>query len=125
MELEAPAAVSVDGDEGKVETVMEEDMADVEVEERRRLQAEADKLYEARSSVLKRSDLPRPVGAIPDNEETKNSSHTENMSEAIAEALIDEERLTLLKHDAFAHPVEALASAINSSSVEKKTKKNH
>eukprot|EP00536_Pseudo-nitzschia_multiseries_P004791 jgi/Psemu1/253934/estExt_Genewise1Plus.C_820089 len=102
-ELEAPSAVG-DDDEGKVETVMEEDMADVDAEEKRRLQAEADKLYEARSSVVKRRDLPRPVGPIP---EMKPINDTEKGEESVAEALINEERLTLLKHDAFAFPVEA------------------
>mmetsp|Transcript_26997 Transcript_26997/g.74219 ORF Transcript_26997/g.74219 Transcript_26997/m.74219 type:complete len:852 (-) Transcript_26997:43-2598(-) len=117
-ELEAPTSVGGDDDEGKVETVMEEDMADVDTEEKRRLQAEADKLYEARSSVVKRHDLPRPVGAIPDIKPINGTGR----DESIAEALINEERLTLLKHDAFAFPVEA-PLAIPGGNAEKKGKK--
>jgi len=121
-ELEVPVAGGDDDDEGKVETVVEEDMADVDAEEKRRLRAESDKLYEARSSVVKRRDLPRPVGAIPDIEET-SGNNIENGSGFLAEALIDKERLTLLKHDAFAFPVEATSSIIESVSGDKKSKK--
>lgn len=116
-ELEVPVAVD-DEEDGKVETVIEEDMADVDAEEQRRLKAEADKLYEARSSVVKRHDLPRPVGAIPVIEETNSKDSGKDF---LAQALIDDERLTLLKHDAFAFPVEATAS--ESASGGKKSKK--
>ncbi len=116
-ELEVPVAVD-DEEDGKVETVVEEDMADVDAEEQRRLKAEADKLYEARSSVVKRHDLPRPAGAIPVIEETNSK---ESGKDFLAQALIDGERLTLLKHDAFAFPVEAPAS--ESASGGKKSKK--
>eukprot|EP00532_Pseudo-nitzschia_australis_P012566 CAMPEP_0168213456 /NCGR_PEP_ID=MMETSP0140_2-20121125/4806_1 /TAXON_ID=44445 /ORGANISM="Pseudo-nitzschia australis, Strain 10249 10 AB" /LENGTH=866 /DNA_ID=CAMNT_0008140311 /DNA_START=37 /DNA_END=2637 /DNA_ORIENTATION=- len=120
-ELEAPTAAGDDGDDlGKVETVRDEDMADVDAEERRRLQAEADKLYEARSSVVKRHDLPRPVGAIPDS--CNSASDTGMGDESVAEALIDVERLTLLKHDAFAFPVESPYSILGGKG-EKKGKK--
>lgn len=95
-ELEAPMDID-DEDEKKVETVMEEDAADIEAAERRRLQQEAEKLYEARSSVVKRMDLPRPVGAIPE---------IQFVTEHMAERLIDEERWNLLRHDAYAFPVE-------------------
>jgi pre-mRNA-splicing factor CDC5/CEF1 len=123
-ELEVPVAGGDDDDdEGKVETVVEEDMADVDAEEERRLRAESDKLYEARSSVVKRRDLPRPVGAIPDIEET-SGNNIEKGSGFLAEALIDNERLTLLKHDAYAFPVEATSSIIESVSAgNKKSKK--
>merc|ERR1712146_417239 len=90
-------------DEKKVETVMEEDAADIEAAERRRLQEEAEKLYEARSSVVKRSELPRPVGVIPE---------TSSLSHDTFERLIDEERWTLLRHDAHAFPVEASPSLV-------------
>jgi pre-mRNA-splicing factor CDC5/CEF1 len=114
-ELEAPMDID-DDDEKKVETVLEEDMADVEDEERRRLQMEADKLYEARSSVVKRSELPRPFGAIPETVLTGNATNSH-------EALIDEERLTLLKHDAFAFPVEEPPSLLESSGDKRSKKK--
>jgi pre-mRNA-splicing factor CDC5/CEF1 len=121
-ELEVPVVGGDDDEEGKVETVVEEDMADVDAQEKRRLRAEADKLYEARSSVVKRRDLPRPVGAIPEIEET-SGKNIEKGSDFLAEALIDKERLTLLKHDAFAFPVEATTSIIESFSGDKKSKK--
>ena len=114
-ELEAPMDID-DDDEKKVETVMEDDMADVEAEERRLLQMEADKLYEARSSVVKRSELPRPFGAIPEAALVDSPTDTH-------EALINEERLTLLKHDAFAFPVEEPPSLLESSGDKKSKKK--
>ena len=100
-ELEAP--MDVDDVEHPVETVLDEDAADVEAAERRRLQLEAEKLYEARSSVVKRNDLPRPVGVIPE---------TSYVSEDAIERLIDDERWTLLRHDAHAFPVEAPPSIL-------------
>jgi len=121
-ELEVPVAVD-DEEMGKVETVIEKDMADVDAEERRRLRIEADKLYEARSSVVKRRDLPRPFGAVPDIEE-KSGSDKKRSRESVAETLIDKERHTLLKHDAFAFPVEASTSIVESvSGGVKKSKK--
>ncbi len=98
-ELEAP--MDLDDDETKVVTIMEDDAADIEAAERRRMQLETEKLYEARSSVVKRLDLPRPVGAIPE---------IEFVVQDPAERLIDEERWNLLRHDAHAFPVEAPAS---------------
>eukprot|EP00980_Cylindrotheca_fusiformis_P011792 scaffold2816_cov121-Cylindrotheca_fusiformis.AAC.8 len=109
-ELEAPMDLD-DGEEHKVETVMEEDAADIDAAERKRLQEEADKLYEARSSVVKRSELPRPVGAIPE---------TRMVSEDSFEQMIDAERWMLLRHDAHAFPVDPLPSM----SGDKKKKKH-
>jgi pre-mRNA-splicing factor CDC5/CEF1 len=97
-ELAAPQDMDIDEDEGpKVENLFEKDAADLEAEERARMQKEAEKLYEARSSVVKRSELPRPAGAIPDNAMA--------LSENLAERLIQEEMMTLLRHDAHAFPV--------------------
>ena len=121
-ELEMPV-VADDDKEGEVETVVEEDMADVDAEEWRRLKAEADKLYAARSSVVKRHDLPRPVDAIRVIVEDKRGNNKEAEEGFAAEAIIDKERLTLLKHDAFAFPVEATASILESVSGGKKSKK--
>jgi pre-mRNA-splicing factor CDC5/CEF1 len=118
-ELEAP--MDIDGDEEKkVETVMEEDAADVEATERRRLQQEAEKLYEARSSVVKRLELPRPVGVIP---ETQHVDMDVDSNEG-AERMIDEERWNLLRHDAHAFPVEALPSLLDGDKKKKKKKKD-
>eukprot|EP00533_Pseudo-nitzschia_delicatissima_P003316 CAMPEP_0116089854 /NCGR_PEP_ID=MMETSP0327-20121206/6641_1 /TAXON_ID=44447 /ORGANISM="Pseudo-nitzschia delicatissima, Strain B596" /LENGTH=854 /DNA_ID=CAMNT_0003581061 /DNA_START=5 /DNA_END=2569 /DNA_ORIENTATION=+ len=121
-ELEVPVTVDDDDDEVKVETVIEKDMADVDAEERLRLRAEADKLYEVRSSVVKRQDLPRPIGAIPAIEE-KIDKNNETGKDCVAEALIDQERLTLLKHDAYAFPVEVAFSTLDIVSGGKKSKK--
>lgn len=124
-ELEAP--MDVHDDLGaNVETVIEEDMADIEAEQRRQLREEADKLYEARSSVVKRADLPRPVGGIPAELSSLNNPDGGNAySPALqeAEALIDEERLTLLKHDAHAFPVDAPSLLVDGGSSGKKGKK--
>ena len=112
-ELEAP--MNVDEEEKKVETVTEEDAADVEAAERRRLQMEVEKLYEARSSVVKRSELPRPFGAIPE---------TLFVTDDPTERLIDEERWNLLRHDAHAFPVEAPVSIGEGEKKKKKKKKD-
>lgn len=115
-ELAAPQdVVDDDDDEPKVETVSEMDAADVEAAERARLAKEADRLYEARSSVVKRTDLPRPVGSIPSN--------AIELSETPAERLIQEEMLTLLKHDAHAFPVLATGDGDAASSGKKKKKR--
>jgi len=110
-ELEAP--MDVDIEENQVETV-EEDAADLEAAERRRLQLEAEKLYEARSSVVKRKDLPRPAGVIPE---------TSYVSEDAAEKTIDDERWNLLRHDAHAFPVE-MPSSVGDEAKKKKKKGN-
>lgn len=113
-ELEVPDVD--DAEDMEVETVMENDMADVEEEERLRLRMEAEKLYEARSSVVKRSDLPRPVGVIPEISAIFGDMDA-------SEKLIDDERWTLLKHDAFSFPVEAPPSLLVSTQVDKNSKK--
>ena len=115
-ELAAPADMDIEDDSSKpvVETV-EEDAADVEARERARLQQEADKLYEARSSVVKRKDLPRPVGAIPDSVPV--------VTDKKYETLIDQERIALLRHDAHAFPVEPPPSLVDGKKKSKKKKK--
>lgn len=110
-ELEAP--MDVDEEEKKVETIVEEDAADVEAAEHRRLQLEIEKQYEARSIVVKRFELPRPVGVIPE---------TVYMSTDNAERAIDDERWTLLRHDAYSFPVEA-PPAVGDEKKKKKRKK--
>ena len=92
-ELAAPAeGPGEDRNSGTV--VITPDQADVEAKQRAALLKEAEKLYEARSSVLKRKDLPRPV-SIPDK----------TVDGDPANQLIQQELWTLLQHDAHAHPV--------------------
>ena len=79
-ELAAPEVIG--DDEGPIVETVEE--------------MEADRLYEARSSVVKRADLPRPAGMIPDFNDKGDS---------LAEQLIQDELLTILRHDAYAFPV--------------------
>ena len=79
----------------EVETVRDEDMADVEAAEREAKRKAAKDEYEKQSSVLKRKELPRPgSGAIP-TWKAKDD----------AETLVRQEMIRLLKHDAHAFPV--------------------
>ena len=80
----------------QVETMYEPDMADMEAAERERRREEAERLYKARNTVLKRCDLPRPSGPIPDARVTAEND---------AAALVEMELMKLLKHDAHAYPV--------------------
>jgi hypothetical protein len=131
-ELEAPTSMmDIDIDEKKnVETVdMEEDAADIEAAQQRRFQQEAEKAYEARSSVVKRSELPRPVGSIiPEpllvvaSKNDNNDHDVDDDAEAAAEQIINQERWTLLRHDAHAFPVEAPPSWLDND--KKKSKKS-
>lgn len=94
-------AGEMDEDGPKVETI-EEDAADLEAAEMERLKKKAEKLYEARSSVVKRKDLPRPRVVV-------DASFVEATEEA--ERLVQQEMVTLLKHDAHAFPVISTAEA--------------
>ena len=95
-ELGAPQeGDDMDIDGPTVETV-EMDAADVEAAELERLRRKAEKLYEARSSVVKRKDLPRPKGTV-------DSSFADAKEEA--HRLVQEEMVTLLQHDAHSFPV--------------------
>jgi pre-mRNA-splicing factor CDC5/CEF1 len=94
-ELAAPADMDLEDANG-VETVREEDQADIEAAEREGLRKEAEKLYESRNSVVKRKDLPRPLKVNP--------ATTAEEANA-AKRLIQEETTTLLQHDAHAFPV--------------------
>ena len=93
-ELAAPADVNME-DGPTVETVSAPDRADLEAAERERLRKEAEKLYEARSSVLKRKDLPRP---------TKVDGYMSMDTNNDVLRLVDEEVVKLLQHDAHAFP---------------------
>lgn len=104
-ELAIPETVTDDEEKDNSQKLIEKDAADIEAEEIARLEKEAAELYEKRSSVVKRMDLPRPVGAV--NEHHIFSSSNENKfstEEDAARALVNEEMLVLLQHDAFSHP---------------------
>ena len=88
----------------RVETVGEADQADVEAAELERLRKEAEKLYEARSSVLKRKDLPRPAKVDPAVFLPVGGNGDDGNVEE-ARRLIQKELVTLLQHDAHSHPV--------------------
>jgi len=97
-ELSAPIDAG-DIDSTLVGTVTDDaDHADVDAAERERRRKESEILYAARSSVVRRTDLPRPTSIIP--ESTVEAS-------SVAELLIQDERLLLLKHDAYAFPMDA------------------
>lgn len=95
-ELAIPDDADVEDGMDGVETVHEEDRADVEAAERERLRKDAEKLYEARNSVVKRKDIPRPTKV----NFSKMAEETD-----LAKRLIQEEMMTLLQHDAHAFPM--------------------
>lgn len=106
-ELEAPEMVTDDDDQDNKKMDVQKDAADVEAENLAQLEKEAAKLYEKRSSVVKRKDLPRPVGAIIDEMVLDSQLQPANDDdvETLAETLIREEMLAILQHDAFSFPV--------------------
>lgn len=122
-ELAVPEAPSTDEADAlypnSKSVLMEKDAADVEAEEMRRLQEEAAALYAKRSSVVKRQELPRPVGLLLVDVISAASVDEESH---IAKELLQKETLKLMQHDAHAHPYEledlhaALAQAGESSS---------
>ena len=123
-ELAAPDMVTDDDDE-HVKMTVEKDAAELEAEEMARLDKEAAKLYEARSSVVKRVELPRPMGAITDAmvlDETRTGSADDQEADAevVALNLVRNEMLQILQHDAYKFPV--LSSG--EGEVDKKKKKD-
>lgn len=119
-ELAAPDAVT-DDDEAKM--AIEKDAADLEAEELARLEKEAAELYAKRSSVVKRLDLPRPVGAITDDHIYAPSNDVEKDGDT-AEALVNEEMLVLLQHDAFTHPYVRVEDELEAKKSKKGKKKS-
>ncbi len=107
-ELAVPEDVPMeeaDEDERVGRKVLVKDAAEVDAEEVRRLQREAEKLYEEQSSVIKRPDLPRPKsGAVLDR--LQETVTDEDLAMASAAKLVNEEMTTLISHDAYAHPVQ-------------------
>jgi len=123
-ELAAPDMVTDDDDE-HVKMTVEKDAAELEAEEMARLDKEAAKLYEARSSVVKRVELPRPIGAVTDAmvlDETGSADDEFAGSDAEMAALnlVRNEMLQILQHDAYKFPV--LSSG--EGEVDKKKKKD-
>jgi pre-mRNA-splicing factor CDC5/CEF1 len=97
-QFEYELAIPQEDDDNKdgptVETV-EEDAADVEAAELERLRKKAEKLYEARSTVVKRKDLPRAMAVVATYADAKEE----------VERLVQEEMVRLLQHDAHAFPI--------------------
>ena len=130
IELAAPAAVTDDDDEdGRVETVSVEDRADVEAAELEQQRLEAEKIYEARSSVLKRSDLTRPTGIGKDIDALLLAAEADGRGDidkksVAARSLIQEEMLTLIRHDNYAFPVSIGDSGSSTKDANGKKKKN-
>jgi len=106
-ELAAPDAVTDDDDEGNVSKMsIEKDAAELEAEELARLKKEAAASYAKRSSVVKRLDLPRPVGNVDEAHifDTEAEGVEEGADAGVANTLVKSEMLVLLQHDAFTHP---------------------
>jgi len=131
-ELAGPSAVTDDDDDdmdggGKAMVMAERDREELEAEEMARLKEEAVRIYEKRSSVVKRLDLPRPIGSV--EEEMVLVDMEEEEVEGVegernARMLVREEMLTLLQHDAFHHPVLAVdEDGILDKKSDKQTKK--
>ena len=107
-ELAVPEDVTMeeaDEDERVGRKVHVKDAAELDAEEIKRMQKEAEKLYEEQSSVIKRPDLPRPKsGAVLDR--LQDTVTDEDLAMVSAAKLINEELATLISHDAYAHPVQ-------------------
>ena len=99
-ELAAPEVETVDDDDdAAAKSKRPLDQADVEASERQAKRLKAEKELEARSTVLKRPDLPRPLFIDPEAVVVESDSFPE------AAKLVQVEMLKLLQHDAYAHPV--------------------
>lgn len=103
---------------------IEKDQAEIDAAERLQWEEAAAKLYEARSSVLKRDgELPRPQrGRIPEKQYYLESSRIGKKNHA-AEVLLLEEMVKLLQYDAYAHPVCVNDEVVALSDKSKKGKK--
>ena len=108
-ELAVPEDVPMeeaDEDERSGHSTLVKDAAEVDAEEIKRLQKEAEKLYEEQSSVIKRPDLPRPTGGAVLAKLQAIVVDDVDLAMASAAKLINEEMATLINHDAYAHPVQ-------------------
>jgi len=119
-ELEVPIPLGNTDKEGKFEKMIEKNVANICFEEKHRRPTELETLYEAKSTIIKRHDLPR---SIPDNEEISGNV-VKVTKDSEAEVLIDEERSILLKHDAFVFPVEVTTATEGGAEVKKKERQS-
>lgn len=118
-DLAAPEQASASDEAlGSEKISLAKDAADIEAEQQERLKAEAAALYAKRSSVVKRSDLPRPAGFI-----SQNIAFLSKLDSS--EKLLWTETLTLMRHDAHAHPyvVQEVGGESSLKRKRKKTKK--
>ena len=113
-DLAVPESTDEDINEGGM--MIEKDAADVKAEEQQRFEEEAAALYAARSSVVKRSELPRPAGLI-DDETIPMLNESQEYGEKAAVAMLQAETLKLMRHDAYAHPLVIDDSVINDTSL--------
>jgi pre-mRNA-splicing factor CDC5/CEF1 len=115
-QFEYELAIPQEADDSKhgptVETV-EQDAADVESAELERLRKKAEKLYEARSTVIKRKDLPRVMAVVATYADAKEE----------AERLVQEEMVKLLQHDAHTFPVVSTEEGDDGKTKKKKKRK--
>jgi hypothetical protein len=100
-ELAAPEVETVDDDEDNESAKVKRplDQADLEAAERSAKRLKAERELEARSTVLKRPELPRPSVIDPSAVVVESTSHPD------AAKLVQTELLRLLQHDAYAFPV--------------------
>eukprot|EP00986_Skeletonema_menzelii_P007850 scaffold3120_cov140-Skeletonema_menzelii.AAC.9 len=107
-ELAVPEDVPMeeaDEDERVGRKALVKDAAEVDAEEIKRLQREAEKLYEEQSSVIKRPDLPRPKSGVVLHRLQETVSDND-LAMVSAVKLINKEMTTLISHDAYAHPIQ-------------------
>jgi pre-mRNA-splicing factor CDC5/CEF1 len=95
-EYELAVPDNQDDHQEQIYQTMEVDMADIEEAEQTRRQEELKRSYEARSTVLKRKELPRPSGATSDMTMTTDSE---------ARALIERETVKLMRYDELNFPI--------------------
>mmetsp|Transcript_5234 Transcript_5234/g.7391 ORF Transcript_5234/g.7391 Transcript_5234/m.7391 type:complete len:888 (+) Transcript_5234:157-2820(+) len=120
-----------DDDDMKVETVsMEQDAADIDAAKYEQQKRDAQRLYEARSSVMKhKTKLPRPLGSVTvsdsffTNDDDDDDNTQEITSSSNAERLLLNEMITLMRHDAFAYPTTPVAGADDHQDSDGKKKK--
>ena len=122
-ELAVPAVSEEENnDESKSQSIVK-DAADIEREALEELQKEAAKLYEARSTVVKRDDLPRPS-----NNPKAFSLLSSKFSNSDGQSLLLQETFKLIQFDMHAHPItpslEDIPFDSTSSSSSKKKRKS-
>jgi len=108
-ELAAPDVVTEEEEEeeGKQPraAAKEKDAADRDREEAEARRREAAKIYDEWSTVMKRPELPRPMGAVTRAAVFGGKEDEHKIGGGDPKELVREEMLALLQHDAHAHPV--------------------